>query len=104
MQYPVITCVNAVYAAIWGDKTMVFTQDSNEAHEVGVQLGHTGEPMWWDQYIDVTEENIEEVLKLLSEFYAMFGKGMYEFVKIPNQNRLTPHIGDTVVIGGFTVD
>lgn len=104
MQYPVITCVNAVYAAIWSDKTMVFTQDSEEAKEVGEELGLYGEPNWWDQYIEVDDENIEDVTKLFSEMYTMFGKGMCEFICIYRQNRMTPQVGDTIVISGFTVD
>lgn len=104
MQYPVITCVNAIYAAIFGDKTMIFTQDSIEAKEVGEELGLHGVPNWWDEFIPVTTDNINDVVRLFGEMYSYYGNGMCEFIRIHKENRMEPRLGDTIILSGFTIN
>ena len=79
-----LTCINGIYAAIYGHMNMVFTQDINQSYEVGKQLGYENvTPYWYPWTVKVNAGNWETIKDTIYHMAHVLGDpGFREFVSL----------------------
>lgn len=102
MRRPVITCVNNVYVAMFGDMNIVFTERSWEAQEIAKEMGSKQEPYWWTQSFTLNDANHDALFAFLNEMERKLGRGyISEFVQIRGYDVNRPWKEVEILVSGF---